>query len=89
MSRNGWHDTRSCWATGRNFCFLLKNKKQSIEKQGVIHRHTIAVTETAAGICINQGGFANETVPENTHLQVKNEGCARVLYSPPSPTLSF
>lgn len=44
-------------------------KKAALEKEGVIHRHATAVTETAARICINQGGFAFETVSENTHLQ--------------------
>lgn len=23
MLRNGWHDTRSCWTTGHNCCFLV------------------------------------------------------------------
>lgn len=58
----------------------------------MVHFNTIAVTETAARICIIQGGFMFETLSEKqtfpTALVKKNDGCAGVLYSlpPPPPT---
>lgn len=34
-----------------------------------MHYHTIAVMETAARICVIQGGFMFETMVKNMHLQ--------------------
>lgn len=94
VSRNGWHDTRSCWTTGCNCwnLWLKKKKKKRIrvpEKQGMIHQHTIAMTQKASRVCINQGGFVFETMAESTHLQPRwlKMGAAPVSFIHPPPQL--